>query len=101
MKLNKKVRKFAYASTVVVGALTPYLISGGIVKAETPQDNPVETSEERTGNGIPEDLQETYLAQIPDALPAAARSSIFNPRLSAPTTNDAYYFSYNPFYLFG
>ena len=61
MKLNKKVRKFAYASTVVVGALTPYLISGGIVKAETPQDNPVETSEERTGNGIPEDLQETYL----------------------------------------
>ncbi|MDN5494847.1 MAG: CHAP domain-containing protein [Lactococcus raffinolactis] len=101
MKLNKKVRKFAYASTVVVGALTPYLISGGIVKAETPQDNPVETSEKRTGNGIPEDLQETYLAQIPDALPAAARSSIFNPRLSVPTTNDAYYFSYNPFYLFG
>lgn len=101
MKLNKKVRKFAYASTVVVGVLTPYLIFGGIVKAETPQDNPVETSEERTGNGIPEDLQETYLAQIPDALPAAARSSIFNPRLSAPTTNDAYYFSYNPFYLFG
>ena len=50
MKLNKKVRKFAYASTVVVGALTPYLIFGGIVKAETPQDNPVETSEERTGN---------------------------------------------------
>lgn len=95
------MRKFAYASTVVVGALTPYLISGGIVKAETPQDNPVETSEERTGNGIPEDLQETYLTQIPDTLPAVARSSIFNPRLSAPTTNDAYYFSYNPFYLFG
>ncbi|MGO3373226.1 hypothetical protein, partial [Pseudolactococcus laudensis] len=68
MKIEKNFKKIALISTIVLGLLTPILTSPGAVRAEMSQSISAEVNDEvvkeKTGIGIPEELQEVYLAQV-------------------------------------
>lgn len=101
MKVDKILRKVAFASAIVVGGVTPILLPIGEASADEVQNSSDELTLERTGIGISQELQETYLAQVPDVLSDQIRSLGFKPRLTAPTSNNAYYFSGNIFHISG
>lgn len=105
MKIEKNFKKIALISTIVLGLLTPILTSPGAVRAEMSQSISAEVNDEvvkeKTGIGIPEELQEVYLAQVQGVSLIKTHSTGFKSRLTAPTPSNAYYFSNNVFYKAG
>lgn len=101
MNLKNVSKKAMFSSFLVLTFLGMGLTSTEKVNAE-------ESSvffNTRTGVGIPTELQEEYLEQVPDSVASITRSASakFTPRLTAPATNNAYYYSranaYYPDYL--